>query len=304
MPERMPHSEQISENHIYRWFTDIVNHGCLKHFPDLLRVKGGAGAKMEHSTPFGDGMSLTMELKDTRAVKALCATCLSQADLICTGIVAALTVIIQSFADGGLPGNDGYRVTTYPDGRQEHTRYFAVTFKHVFMRKFRAVAAVCPHDTLATIFHNAMTRIGDEIGNFSRHPDTACKFVCEELTAPWTCPGSVAANPAPALEPERAARVDTKSGRCFAWDSKGECDKGKACPYRGAHHSKPTRKPTRPSRPRPSSRYSSEEDSPPRRSSRRDERPRDDRRGDRREDDRRDNDRRKEVRWERKWERK
>ena len=61
MPERMPHSEQISENHIYRWFTDIVNHGCLKHFPDLLRVKGGAGAKMEHSTPFGDGMSLTME---------------------------------------------------------------------------------------------------------------------------------------------------------------------------------------------------------------------------------------------------
>ena len=141
----IPRSEQVSDNDLYKWFTGMVNYGSLSHFPDLMRTKSGASARIESLTDLGNGLSLTLDTVDTTASRVLVANCLRLAHMLTTGIVVAFTVIIDAQEDGGLPGDEGFRVTTLRDGTEERTRYCAVTFAETFMRRFTRASIECPH---------------------------------------------------------------------------------------------------------------------------------------------------------------
>ena len=280
----IPRSEQVSDNDLYKWFTGIVNYGSLSHFPDLMRTKSGASARIESLTDLGNGMSLAVDTVDTTASRVLVANCLRLALMLTTGIVVAFTIIIDPQEDGGLPGDEGFRVTTMRDGTEERTRYFAVNFAETFMRRFTRASIECPHSSLPAIFHNALVRIGDVMGNFQKHPDAACKYVCEELDFIWKPNSDDAPRAGPAASEKPAPKVQTRPGRCHAFDKDGSCPKGQACPYRGAHQGTPSRR-DRPKRPREGDYESDYDRGPP---ARRGDRPR---RDDRERDYDRDRDR-------------
>ena len=107
------------------------------------------------------------------------------------------------------------------------------------------------------------------MGNFSKHPDAACKYVCEELDYVWKPSSEDASRPGPAASEKPAAKVQTRPGRCYTFDETGKCPKGMSCPYRGAHQGTPSRRDNK--RPRQRE-YDSDSDHGP--APRRDERPR------------------------------
>ena len=225
-------------------------------------------------------------------MKALLANCIQQAELFGEGVTAAFCFIIPTAEEGGLPGQSGFRVTCYPDGSEDRQRYFAVTFAHTFMRRFRQACRDTERvSALPAIFHQALVRIGDEIGQGNKHPDDACTFVCQECNVCWTQPEAEAAPRAEktAEKPARGAHVQQLKGRCYAYDNNGSCPKGDQCPYRSSHGSAPSRRQQQPKRPRGGrGDYESDDDKRRRDDDRRD----DDRRG----DDRRDfNDRRSDA---------
>ena len=104
-------------------------------------------------------------------------TVLAKASLYLAGQMAAHTFIIDdSSVPGSIPGDAGFRVSLREDGSELRVRFFAVTFAHVFYRRFVQASMDNTHDVLPAIFHAAMVRIGDVIGQGIRHADTACKL--------------------------------------------------------------------------------------------------------------------------------
>ena len=83
------------------------------------------------------------------------------------------------------------------------------------------------------------------MGNFQKHPDAACKYVCEELDSVWR-PGSDEGPRAGPASEKPVTKVATRPGRCHAFDKTGHCPVGQACPYRGAHQGQPSRRVKRP----------------------------------------------------------
>ena len=162
----------MRDGDIYRWFSDAVSHGILRHFPPLLRLKSGATAKVEHHTELGSGLTLTAEYEDTKECKTLVANSLSQAWLWLTGLMCAYQFLVPFEHEGGMPGEEGVRIITHIDGTEERQRYYAVTFQELFMERFREASRDCNHTMLPTIFHNALVRIGDHMANFTMHTTT------------------------------------------------------------------------------------------------------------------------------------
>ena len=279
--EQVPRSEQIGDKHVYHWFTDAANYYALRHFPELLRLKSGAATRMEHTHSIGEGFTIQLNTQDTGKETPLVANCLSLAALFLGGLDAAWAFIIDEACwPRSIPGDAGYRVTLLPDGTEERTRYFAVTFAKTYYTRFVQASRDNDHDALPGIFHATMVRIGDVMGQGRQHADTACKLVCEEMHALWYVPKATPQairGPKPGGgAPRKPGDVEQRSGRCYDYDNKGHCRKGNLCPYRGAHNSAAT-----PKRPREAEYYSEEDRrSPPRQQPRREEaaRPREPRR--------------------------
>ena len=278
--EQVPRSEQIGDKHVYHWFTDAANHYALRHFPELLRLKSGAATRVEHTHSIGEGLTIRLDTQDSAKEPVLVATCLSKALLFLTGISAAWNFIIDDASQyGAIPGQEGYRVTIQADGTEVRTRYFAVTFAKTFYNRFVQASIDNDYDALPGIFHAAMVRIGDFMGQGRRHADTACKLVCEEHNAIWLVPkaAAAAAGGRPNKAPTKPSEVEQRTGRCFVYDNKGYCPKKNLCPFRGSHNPLPASK-------RREGEYHSDDDrrgSSPRRNSRRDDDRRDDHRDDR-----------------------
>ena len=182
--------------------------------------------------------------------------------------MAAYSFIIDDSTQlGAIPGDDGWRCVLRPDGTEERTRYFAVTFGKMFYKRFVQASIENDYDALPGIFHAAMVRIGDVMVQGLRHADTACRLVCEEQHAVWYV-AKIA--PSPSSRPAsgritKPGEVEQRAGRCYVFDSKGHCPKGNVCAFRGAHNNPPPKRTRDPV-------YQSDDDrrgSPPRRQQRR-----------------------------------
>ena len=65
MTEQVLRSEQVDNKHLFHWFIAAANHGALRHFPELMRPKSGAAARVEHSTNLGEGLTIRLDTQDT-----------------------------------------------------------------------------------------------------------------------------------------------------------------------------------------------------------------------------------------------
>ena len=211
---------------------------------DLLKVRNAATCKVETTAVLSDGVRLTLDKSEAAPTRALVANCMLNCDMILTGMMSAWTVRLPTAAERGPPGSDGFRVVTTMSGTEEYHRYFAVTFKADFMRRFQHAALTESYKSVPGIFQAAMTKIADRMGNFNYLPDAACRYVCDELNTPWVGAVEVEKADTPARPSPASGQkpVVPRRGRCHAWDSKGSCPRGDRCAYKGAHQGKPSRR--------------------------------------------------------------
>ena len=213
----------------------------MRHFPELQRLKTGAATRVEHTHSIGEGLSIRLDTQDTSKEPPLVATCLSKAALWLAGQMAAYSFIIDDASQlGAIPGDDGWRCFLRADGTEERTRYFAVTFGKMFYKRFLQASIENDYDALPGMFHAAMVRIGDVMGQGLRHADTACKLVCEEQHAVWyvaKAAPSLTSRPAGGRPVTKPGEVEQRVGRCYAFDSKGYCAEKNLCPWRSQQSS-------------------------------------------------------------------
>ena len=243
--EPVPSSEQVPDKDVYIWFIDASSSGALRHMPDFMRVKSRSSPRVEQNVMLAEGMKLLVDTVDNTAAKVMVATCISQARFLLRSLEAAFTIMIDDADDGGPPGTDGYRIITHLNGTQEKQRYFAVTFAETFMARYLKASQEEHYLALPGIFTAALTKIADLMGNWRRHADTACNYVCTELSAPWRgeVPDSVRNTAAQPGKPLKGGGVPRQKGRCFTYDNNGSCPKGDECPWRNSHKPKPAPSP-------------------------------------------------------------
>ena len=95
MIEQVLRNEQVDNKHIFHWFMDGANHSAFRHFPELMRLKSGAAARVEHSTNIGEGLTIRLDTQDTSKETPLVANVLAKAALFLTGLQAGHTFIID-----------------------------------------------------------------------------------------------------------------------------------------------------------------------------------------------------------------
>ena len=235
----VPRSLQARDKDVATWTQDAINHGRISHFPLLMKMQDAAHGKHEEQRHIGDGISITVDVVETPNERALVSKCLGQAELYLDGMLAAFTITIPDEAAGGPPGQDGYRV--FQNGTvRTRQRYFGVAFKQIVYSRLRRASEVEPYWALPAIFLHALTTIGDEVGSFETHADTAAKAVAQRESV-WTATGAGAKDPKgkkPGGEDDDkpgGGAVRRLKGRCYEWDQFGRCSKGKDCPFQGAH---------------------------------------------------------------------
>jgi hypothetical protein len=246
-----PRSNQISDKHVFKWHNDAFSHGRLVHFPGVMSITDAAHAKPDATRTLGNGMKITIDSEtDVPAdERSLVANCLSQAALYLDGQEAAWTFVISPSADGGPPGDAGYRSFTQANGSTVRQRFFAVDYKEIVLTRYTRASKDVQWWALPAIFDNIMIEIGNSMGSWEMVPDDAARFVCQQASM-WTALGAGAKEPKKTGHPAGAGvkqggqeghepkeqRPALLDGRCHAFDKFGSCPKGNMCPYRSNHN--------------------------------------------------------------------
>ena len=245
-----PRSNQISDKHVFKWHNDAFNHGRLVHFPGVMSVTDAAHAKPDATRTLGNGMKITIDTETDLPAdeRSLVANCLSQALLYLEGQEAAWTFVISATADGGPPGEAGFRSFTQTDGSAVRQRFFAVDYKEILLARYTRASKDAPWWALPAIFDSVMIEIGNAMGSWEMVPDDAARFVCQQASM-WTALGAGAKEPKRKGDPAgfnaktdgptvggKEQRPALKDGRCHAFDLTGTCPKGNMCPYRSNHN--------------------------------------------------------------------
>ena len=77
MTDQVLRSEQIDNKHLFHWFMDAANQSAFRHFPEFMRLKNGAAARVEHTTNIGEGLTIRLDTQDTTKETPLVANVLA-----------------------------------------------------------------------------------------------------------------------------------------------------------------------------------------------------------------------------------